>query len=171
MKAIQIDIHAIKEETRNYRDQVEFWHTSLVNMGYDRLVAKVNQLEAIINAMGEAKKQEMLEAITLLGDRYKAELKEILLDYRALLSGDFKSYTAEMKSLSKEIIELIDDKSFEALDEINITTLSSLASLNSAKQIALDLIKHVTDEGIEELTQHKADYIVELQDTKTEFYK
>ena len=168
MKAIQIDIDAIKEETRNYRDQVEFWHTSLVNMGYDRLVAKVNQLEAIINAMGEAKKQEMLEAITLLGDRYKAELKEILLDYRALLSGDFKSYTAEMESLSKEIIELIDDKKLEALDEINITTLSSLASLNSAKQIALDLIKHVTDEGIEELTQHKADYIVELQDTKTD---
>lgn len=168
MKAIQIDIDAIKEETRNYRDQVEFWHTSLVNMGYDRLVAKVNQLEAIINAMGEAKKQEMLEAITLLGDRYKAELKEILLDYRALLSGDFKSYTAEMQSLSKEIIELIDDKKLESLDEINITTLSSLASLNSAKQIALDLIKHVTDEGIEELTQHKADYIVELQDTKTD---
>ena len=79
----------------------------------------------------------MLEAITLLGDRYKAELKEILLDYRALLSGDFKSYTAEMESLSKEIIELIDDKKLEALDEINITTLSSLASLNSAKQIAL----------------------------------
>lgn len=168
MKAIQIDIDAIKEEARNYRDQVEFWHTSLVNMGYDRLVAKVNQLEAIINAMGEAKKQEMLEAITLLGDRYKAELKEILLDYRALLSGDFKSYTAEMQSLSKEIIELIDDKKLESLDEINITTLSSLASLNSAKQIAVDLIKHVTDEGIEELTQHKADYIVELQDTKTD---
>lgn len=168
MKAIQIDIDAIKEEARNYRDQVEFWHTSLVNMGYDKLVAKVNQLEAIINAMGEAKKQEMLEAITLLGDRYKAELKEILLDYRALLTGDFKSYTAEMESLSKEIIELIDDKKLEALDEINITTLSSLASLNSAKQIALDLIKHVTDEGIEELTQHKADYIVELQDTKTD---
>lgn len=168
MKAIQIDIDAIKEEARNYRDQVEFWHTSLVNMGYDRLVAKVNQLEAIINAMGEAKKQEMLEAISILGDRYKAELKEILLDYKALLSGDFKSYTAEMQSLSKEIIELIDDKKLEALDEINITTLSSLASLNSAKQIALDLIKHVTDEGIEELTQHKADYIVELQDTKTD---
>lgn len=168
MKAIQIDIDAIKEETRNYRDQVEFWHTSLVNMGYDRLVAKVNQLEALINAMGEAKKQEMLEAITLLGERYKAELKEILLDYKALLSGDFKSYSAQMQSLSKEIIELIDDKKLEALDEMNITTLSSLASLKSAKQIALDLIKHVTDEGIEELTQHKADYIVELQDTKTD---
>lgn len=168
MKAIQIDIDAIKEETRNYRDQVEFWHTSLVNMGYDKLVAKVNQLEALINAMGEAKKQEMLEAITLLGERYKAELKEILLDYKALLSGDFKSYSAQMQSLSKEIIELIDDKKLEALDEMNITTLSSLASLKSAKQIALDLIKHVTDEGIEELTQHKADYIVELQDTKTD---
>ena len=58
MKAIQIDIDAIKEETRNYRDQVEFWHTSLVNMGYDRLVAKVNQLEAIINAMGKLKSKK-----------------------------------------------------------------------------------------------------------------
>lgn len=103
MKAIQIDIDAIKEEARNYRDQVEFWHTSLVNMDYDRLVAKVNQLEAIINAMGEAKKQEMLEAITLLGDRYKAELKEILLDYRALLAGDFKQYSSEMTALSKPL--------------------------------------------------------------------
>ena len=168
MKAIQIDIDAIKEETRNYRDQVEFWHTSLVNMGYDKLVAKVNQLEALINAMAEQKKLEVLEAIGILGDRYKDELKEIILEYRALLSGDFNQYSSDLDTLSKEIIELIDDKKLEALDQINVTTLSSLASLQSAKLIALDLIKHQTDEGIEELTQHKADYIVELQDTKTD---
>lgn len=168
MKAIQVDIDAIKEETRNYRDQVEFWHTSLVNMGYDKLVAKVNQLEAIINAMGEKKKQEVLEAISILGDRYKTELKEMWIEYRDLLSGDFKQYSSEMDSLSKEIIELIDDKKLEALDQINITTLSSLASLQSAKQITLDLFKYTTDECIEELTQHKADYLVELQDVKTD---
>lgn len=168
MKAIQIDIEAIKETTRNYRDQVEFWHTSLVNMGYDKLVAKVNQLEALINSMGEQKKQEMLEAISILGEKYKSELKEIWIEYRDFLSGDFKQYTSDMDTLSKEIIELIDDKKLEALDQLNITTLSSLASLQSAKQIALDLIKNQTDEGIEELTQHKADYIVELQDTKTD---
>lgn len=168
MKAIQVDIDAIKEATRNYRDQVEFWHTSLVNMGYDRLVAKVNQLEALINAMGEQKKQEMLEAIGILGDRYKIDLKELFLEYKSLLTGSFSQYSSDLDTLSKEIIELIDDKKLEALDQLNITTLSSLASLQSAKLIALDLIKNQTDEGIEELTQHKADYIVELQDTKTD---
>ncbi|TLD84245.1 hypothetical protein [Helicobacter trogontum] len=168
MKALQIDIEAIKEETRSYRDQVEFWHTSLVNMGYDKLVAKINQLEALINTMGEQKKQEMLEAISILGDQYKAELKEILLDYKALLLGDFKEYSNALDSLSREIIELIDDKKLEALDQINITTLSSLDSLQKTKQVILDLINVQTDEAIEELTQHKADYLVELQDTKTD---
>lgn len=168
MKAIQIDIESIKEETRNYRDQVEFWHTSLVNMGYDKLVAKVNQLEAMINAMAEQKRQEVLEAINALGERLKQELKELFLDYKAILQGNFAKYTNDLDTLSKEIIELIDDKKLESLDQINIATLSSLASLQSAKQIAVDLIKYTTDEGIEELTQHKSDYIVELQDIKVD---
>lgn len=37
------------------------------------------------------KKQEMLQTIMLLGNGYKAELKEILLGYRALLTGDFNN--------------------------------------------------------------------------------
>ena len=110
----------------------------------------------------------MLGAIQVIADQIKAELKEIFLDYKAFLLGDYSQYVGDMDALSKEIIELIDDKKLEALDEINITTLSSLASLNSAKQIALDLLKFQADEHIEELTQHKTDYIVELQDTKTD---
>lgn len=168
MMSSKLDIEAIKEEARGYKDRVEFWHDSLVNMGYDRLVAKVNQLEALINTVGEAKKQEMLQAISILGDRYKAELKELFLDYKAFLLGDYNKHTSDMNSLSKEIIELIDDKKLEALDQINITTLSSLDSINKTKQIVLDLIKNQTDESIEELTQHKADYIVELQDIKVD---
>lgn len=168
MQSLKLDTEEIKKEIRHYRDQVEFWHISLINMGYDRLVAKVNQLEALINAMGETKKQEMLHAITILGDRYKAELKELFLDYKAFLLGNYNKYASDMDSLCKEIIELIDDKKLETLDQINITTLSSLDSINKTKQIMLDLIKNQTDEGIEELTQNKTDYIIELQDTKVD---
>ena len=168
MYNLKADTEAIKEETRNYRDQVEFWHKSIMALDIDKLVAKINALESKINAMAEQKRQEVIESINTLYNQILGDLKEIFLDYKAFLEADYKNYSIEMDTLCKEIIEMIDDKKLEALDQINITTLSSLASIQSAKQIALDLLKYQTDEHIESLTQHKTDYIVELQDTKVD---
>lgn len=164
----KLDIEKIKEETRNLHDRVEFWHESIMRLDIDKLVDRINMLESKINEMAERKRQEVIEAINALREQVLNELKEIYLDYKAFLESDFKFYNVEMDRFCREIIELIDDKKLEALDEINITTLSSLASLKQAKELSLDLIKYQTDEGIEELTQHKTDYIVELQDTKVD---
>lgn len=164
----KLDIEKIKEETRNLHDRVEFWHESIMRLDIDKLVDRINMLESKINDMAERKRQEVIEAINALREQVLNELKEIYLDYKAFLESDFKFYNVEMDRFCREIIELIDDKKLEALDEINITTLSSLASLKQAKELSLDLIKYQTDEGIEELTQHKTDYIVELQDTKVD---
>lgn len=168
MLQIKVDIDEIKEATRNYHDKVEFWHDSIMRLDIDKLVARINQLEAQIEAMAERKREEIIQALDMLRGQILAELKEIYLDYKAFLESDFKYYNIEMDRFCREIIELIDDKKLEALDQINITTLSSLASLNEAKKLSIDLIKFQTDEGIEELTQHKTDYIVELQDTKVD---
>lgn len=168
MKSIQLDIESIRTDSKHYRDEVEFWHTSLINMGYDKLVAKVNSLESMINNMAEQKREEVLEAIKILANQCLKELKETYLDFQASLIGLKNETHKDLNELLDSILESIDDKKLASLDEINITTLSSLASIQAAKGIATDLIKYVTDECIEELTQHKSDYIVELQDIKTD---
>lgn len=168
MQNIELDIEALKEETRNYHDRVEFLHDSIMNADIDKLVAELNRIEGIIQTLGEAKKQEVLEAIAVFSAQKGTELKELFLEFSAKLEGEYKGYHGELKDFCDEIIELIDDKKLDSLDQINITTLSSLASIQSAKLIALDLIKFSVDDLIEEMTQHKADYLVEIQDAKTD---
>lgn len=162
------DIEALKEETRGFKDRSEFLYTSLVNMNYDGLVAKVNHLEYMINTMAEKKRDEIIKAIDTLGKFLLGSLKDAFLDYKRFLESQFINSKVELKKLCDEIIEKIDDTKLEALDKINILTLSSLGALQSAKQLSLDLIRYNTDECIEELTQVKSDYLMEIQDLRVD---
>ena len=73
---------AKKGNRKKYQDQVEFWHTSLMNLDYDKLVAKINQLETLIYNMTEKKKLQVLEAIQIMSDQIKVELKRYSLIIR-----------------------------------------------------------------------------------------
>lgn len=166
--ALNLVTESIKEEARGFKDRTEFLWQSLIAMNYDGLVAKVNHLEYMINTMSERKREEIIQAIDTLGKFLLGSLKDAYHDYKSFLNSQFINSKVELKKLCDDIIELIDDKKLEAMDEINVLTLSSLAALQSAKQLSLDLIRFNTDECLEELTQHKSDYLVELQDMRVD---
>lgn len=168
MLQIKVDINQIKDDTKTLHDKVAFWHESIMKLDIDKLVAKVNMLESRIEEMAERKREEIIAALNTLQNQMLDDLREIYLDYKAFLEAQYKDYNANLDKLLRDILKLIDDKKLETLNAINTLTLSSLESLKKAKELAIDLIKFQTDEGIKELTQHKSDYIVELQDTKVD---
>lgn len=168
ISALNLVTESIKEEARGFKDRTEFLWQSLINMNYDGLVAKVNHLEYMINTMSERKREEIIQAIDTLGKFLLGSLKDVYNDYKSFLNSQFINSKVELRKLCDDIIELIDDKKLETLDQINILTLSSLGALQSAKQLSLDLIRFNTDECLEELTQHKSDYLVELQDMRVD---
>lgn len=168
IRELNLVTESIKEEARGFKDRTEFLWQSLVSMNYDGLVAKVNHLEYMINTMSERKREEIIQAIDTLGKFLLGSLKDAYNDYKSFLNSQFINSKVELKKLCDDIIELIDDKKLETMDEINILTLSSLNAVQSAKQLGLDLIRFHTDECLEELTQHKSDYLVELQDMRVD---